>query len=244
MNLRQRALLILLNVFQNNHSLEVQGEDPWVKALCFGILKKTSQLDYLLKQFSKRSLGKKDLKLRLIIYIGLYQLLFMESKTHAAVFETVELTKKNQLNHASGFVNALLQNIVRQGFPTIPIETTYNHPLWLLSAIQKAYPEQWQMIIIANNEHPPLFLRYRDPYACVELLDPVAVEKIPGFSEGRVSIQDFAAQQAAFLLDLREGLRVLDACAAPGGKTAHILETAKVRLLAVDQVRPTVSATC
>lgn len=273
LNTRQIALQILFEVFESRHSLDqafirhtsqLTDGQAWLKALCFGILRTTSLLDSLIEQFSKKKLTKKDIKLKIIFYIGLYQLLFMETKAHAAIFETVELAKKNQLQYASGFVNALLQNVARQGkklLEELPATAHYNHPAWLLELIKKAYPQTWQQIIEENNAHPPLFIRVNHlktdradyleslkkleapiltPKVCgtdcaIEILPPVDIKLLPGFQDGEFSVQDIAAQQAAALLELRAGQVVLDACAAPGGKTGHILETAPVKLYAVDQ---------
>lgn len=267
---RQIALNILLEVFEKHHSLdqaitrftaESTESSSWIKALCFGLIRKISLLESLMIHLTKKPLSKKDLKLKLILYIGFYQLLFMETKTHAAIFETVELAKRNHLHHASGFVNAVLQIVARQGqtiLENIPKEARYNHPEWLLKLIRKAYPQEWQYIIEENNAHPPLFLRVntqkierdrycallegRHPYTkpalskvSIELLEPIDVRTLPHFAEGFVSVQDLAAQQAASLLELEPGQIVLDACAAPGGKTSHILETQSVRLYALDQ---------
>lgn len=234
----------------------------WIKSICFGVLRNASSLDYLCRTFSKKSFSPKDLKLKLIIYIGLYQILYMDTKVHAAVFETVELTKKCHLRHASGFVNALLQHVGKAGkdlLLSIPPAEKYNHPPWLLAQIKQAYPQCWHDIIQANNTHPPFFLRVnlrkikRPAYleilhaagttaqpsqlspGGIMLEKPHDVVSLPYFSEGYVSVQDLAAQQAAYLLELQDGQIVLDACAAPGGKTGHILETANVELYAIDQ---------
>lgn len=171
LNSRALSFFILLSVMENQsnidqafekHLTESARDIPWIKALCFGILRTQSILDFLIDGFSKKPLGKKDLPLKIIGYIGLYQLLFMDTKAHAAIFETVELAKQQRLQHASGFVNALLQKVARSGkviLDTIPVEATYNHPAWLIAKIKAAYPNDWQSIIAENNKHPPLFLR-------------------------------------------------------------------------------------
>src|SRR5690606_27718846 len=132
----------------------------------------------------------------------------------------------------------------------------WRHPEWWVERVRKAFPKDWQSVLKAGNMHPPMSLRpNRGKLALDEygqmldqagiswkriepgalLLDaPLAAEKVPGFSEGMVSIQDAGAQYAATLLGARDGERVLDACSAPGGKTAHILESAKLDLLALD----------
>jgi 16S rRNA (cytosine967-C5)-methyltransferase len=163
--------------------------------------------------------------------------------------------------HAKGMVNAVLRRFLRereallQKVLTQP-EARWNYPAWWIGALQQAYPDRWEAILSAGNSTPPLTLRInrrktamgsylqtladngivaREIGPCaVRLERPIPVGQIPGFAQGLVSVQDAAAQLAAPLLDLHDGMRVLDACAAPGGKTGHILESAEVDLLALD----------
>ena len=167
-----------------------------------------------------------------------------------------------EVAHARGMVNAVLRRFLRErdalaaqlaGQP----EAQWNYPAWWIDAARSAYPEQWRSLLAAGNAMPPLTLRVNcrktdvPTYlalleqhgmaarqmgpAAVRLLQPVPVQRIPGFEEGLASVQDAAAQLAAPLLDLQDGMRVLDACAAPGGKSGHLLECASVDLLALDQ---------
>jgi len=163
--------------------------------------------------------------------------------------------------HAKGMVNAVLRRFLRErdsllGQVLTQPAARWNYPDWWITTMKAAYPRDWEAILHAGNSAPPLTLRVNrrntkpdlflqtladkgvaatcvGPDA-VRLERPIPVNQIPGFAEGMVSVQDAAAQLAAPLLDVHDGMRVLDACAAPGGKTGHILECANVDLLAID----------
>jgi 16S rRNA (cytosine967-C5)-methyltransferase len=166
-----------------------------------------------------------------------------------------------EMAHAKGMVNAVLRRFLRERDALMKSVggtqmARWSYPDWWIDRMRSAYPHDWQAILEAGNAAPPLTLRVNrrkttvDDYlallssqaidaACigpdaVRLAQPVPVNRIPGFEDGLVSVQDAAAQYAASLLDLQDGMRVLDACAAPGGKSCHILESAEVELLALD----------
>ncbi len=232
--------------------------------LCYGTLRWWHRLDALLARLLDKPLRAKDADVHCLLLCGLYQLEYMEIPPHAVVSETVAVTAALKKGWAKGLVNAVLRRFQREkaelerklsGAP----EARYAHPLWLIDALKAAWPSQWQAILEANNQRPPMTLRNardhqsRDAYlnelkaAAIEaeanphspdaltLARPQDVETLPGFSEGRVSVQDAAAQLAANLLGHQPGMRVLDACAAPGGKTGHLLEICgDIELIALD----------
>jgi 16S rRNA (cytosine967-C5)-methyltransferase len=233
----------------------------FIQALCYGVIRCYCRLDFILRQLLHKPL--KDADVRALALIGLYQLGFMRVKPHAAVSETVAAMAKKP--GAKTLLNAVLRNYLR-GREQLEAQADADrtaaalHPAWLIRRIEQDWPEQAADVLAANNRHPPLTLRInvlhgsRDDYlarlaaqrvaaapvsACdsaVALEKPLPVEQLPGFAQGDVSVQDCAAQLAASLLEAQAGQRVLDICAAPGGKTAHILETQPhiKQLLAVD----------
>ena len=164
-------------------------------------------------------------------------------------------------SQARGMVNAILRRLQRERASldmalADDVVAQWNYPSWWIEAVRDAWPDDWQRILQAGNVRPPLTLRvdaarvtvqdYLQQLAshalggrqvgerAVRLDTPVPVTRIPGFAAGLVSVQDAGAQHAAALLDLQPGQRVLDACAAPGGKSGHILELAPVQLTALD----------
>ena len=240
--------------------------DPRDRALAqeiaFGTLRHLQRLDAWLDHIAARP--PRDVDVRALVLIGLYQLEFTRIPPHAGVSATVELARSLGKPWAAGFVNAALRRFAAQRDAILDIDLAATarlaHPAWLLSALERSWPEQWESIARANLERPPMTLRvnprrisrrrYLDILANdgvaagptrhsaqgVALESPRDVESVPGFGEGLVSVQDEAAQLAAPLLDAPRGSRVLDACAAPGGKTAHIVErgAGTVEVVALD----------
>lgn len=231
-----------------------------IQDLSYGVLRFYGQLNILLELLLNKPLW--DENLRCLLLVGLYQLIYSKTPSHAIVDSAVSAARDLNSNKAvRGLINAILRNFIRERVILLERATEteigrYSHPQWWINKLRVQYPHRYQAILEASNQRPPMTLRvnrrkigiaeYRNlldqngmsarPLAndALELAQPVAVEKLPGFAEGLVSVQDMGAQMAAPLLDARDGMRVLDACAAPGGKTAHLLELADVELTALD----------
>jgi 16S rRNA (cytosine967-C5)-methyltransferase len=225
-----------------------------VQSLAYGAIRWQPELDALLSLMLSRPKGELDPAVHALLLVGLHQLMHGETPEHAAVAETVEAARELGQARAAGLVNALLRRLLRERAALVEQAhrneaARWAHPQWFIDAVRRDWPPHWQAILAAGNEHPPLWLRvnarrtdaarYRERLAAagfeseacgfapeaLRLARPVDVARLPGFAEGDVSVQDAAAQLAAPLLEARAGHRVLDACAAPGGKTCHLLET-------------------
>ena len=229
-------------------------ERAFAQALCFGVIRHYYSLNFILNMLLDKQLKKKDSDIKALILIGLYQLDHMRTPAHAAVSASVESCKVLKKSWAKNLVNAVLRRYQREHdkFPeliTVNDSAKYEHPIWLIDRLKDEYPQHWQSIIKENNLQPPMSLRVntrktdRDSYlkklqaagieaqpsnlnqSGIALTHPVGIEALPDFSEGHVSVQDLAAQLAIPLLEPQAGERILDACSAPGGKLAHLLET-------------------
>lgn len=227
--------------------------------IAYGSLRHLAELRFVLRQLVPRALPESALE-RLLL-VALYQLSHTRGAPYAIVDQAVREASRYAGGKFKGLVNGALRNFQRQQAElqkkaAQDLEAGTNHPRWWVDKLKKGYPKQWLAIIEASNAHPPMTLRVNrrhgnaDAYLAelaaagieadklneqaVRLVKPMPVRELPGFTEGRVSVQDFGAQQAALRLDVADGQRVLDACAAPGGKTGHILELADVELTALD----------
>ncbi len=226
-------------------------DKAFIQALCYGVVRHFFELDFILKQLLGKPLKQKDSDIKALLLIGIYQLRHMRVKSHAAVSETVAATKHKPW--AKSLVNAVLRQYLRdsetlQAASQTDQQARHNHPDWLIALLEQCWPEQLEQILTANDTPAPMALRVnlsqgnRDDYlawlsqhgiaaqtvdfcdSAIILDQPLSVEQLPGFKEGRLSVQDVAAQLAAELLDAQAGHQVLDLCAAPGGKTCAILE--------------------
>lgn len=220
-----------------------------LQELCFGACRFYFRHQAMLRDFLPKPLKAKDADVLALLHLGIYQLLHTRIPDHAAIGATVEAAQGLKKPWAKGLINGVLRNAqrrlpeLRQAAADLP-----NHPSWLVDQVQQAWPDTWQEILAANDQRPPFTLRVncsrttREVYLgdlrnldfaaepCAFAADGVTlaqacpVTELPGFAEAAVSVQDEAAQLAADLLQLTPGLRILDACCAPGGKTCHMLE--------------------
>lgn len=228
--------------------------------LSYGTLRFYGELQAMLALLLQKPL--QDEKLQALLLVALYQLHHGKVADHTVVNQAVKAAEFNKKPWARGLVNAVLRNFLRQqealSQQISASETArYSYPQWWINQLKREYPNEWQSMLEAGNAHPPMTLRInlrktsskeyldklRDFELPVRLLGaeaivlekPVPVDRIPGFHDGMVSVQDYGAQLAAPLLDIKDGMRVLDACCAPGGKTGHMLETtADVLLTGID----------
>jgi len=230
-----------------------ENDRALLQQLCYGTMRFLPRLSCLANQLLKKPFKPQDQDLYALVLLGFYQLLEMRVPTHAAVSETVEAASQLNKEWAKGLLNALLRNLQRQQdslFEQLAEqpEFRYNHPQWMISKLQHNWPDYVEEMLQQNNQQPPMTLRINQqktsqsdylqqlhdtginatatPYSTVgiQLESAVDVSILPGFGYGFVSVQDEAAQLSATLLDLQPGQRVLDACAAPGGKLCHIIE--------------------
>lgn len=243
--------------------LKDSKDRAFVQALCYGVIRHYYSLDFLLSRLLSKPLKLKDGDIKALLMIGLYQLQHMRVKSHAAVSETVAATSHKPW--AKSLVNAILRQYLRdaealQAACAEDPQAHCNHPSWMVDLFRQDWPEHVEKLLHANDQPPPMTLRVnllqgsRNAYldqltvqgiaaqtvdcceTAIRLDQALAVEQLPNFDQGAVSVQDSAAQLAAALLDVQPGQDVLDLCAAPGGKTAAILERqpALTKLLAVD----------
>ncbi|KAB2935759.1 MAG: 16S rRNA (cytosine(967)-C(5))-methyltransferase RsmB [Candidatus Contendobacter sp.] len=236
-----------------------------LRELCYGVCRWQPELQLLLDGLLDRPLDSREPVARALLLIGLYQLRHLRIPDHAAVAETVAAARQLRKPWAASLTNAVLRSFLRRRAELLArveadAEARTAHPRWLLEWLQRDWPDDWPAIVAANNARPPFAVRVNpqrlsrndycsqlaavgkvaEPVAMVAtalaLAEPVEAAALPGFAEGWVSVQDAAAQLAAPLLAVEPGMRVLDACAAPGGKTAHLLECAPdLDLTALDQ---------
>ena len=236
------------------------------RSLCYGTLRWHYRLAAVLEALATRPPDGLPPRLRALLEMGLYQLASGETAEHAAVSETVSAARVLGFARAAGFVNAVLRRFQREREGVLhavdrDLALRTAHPRWFVEALRRDRGDTRALAALqANNEHPPLWVRVnrlrtevdaaaqalreagfeatRHPFApdALRVAPPTDVRSLPGFAEGRLSVQDAAAQLAVELLEPEPGERILDACAAPGGKTCHVLERTggKARVTALD----------
>ena len=231
--------------------------------LSYGTLRHLGRLRATLSPLLSHPIA--DPELDALLCVALYQLQHGRTSAHAVVSNAVDAAPMLRLTSAKGLVNAVLRNYLRRRDATGAIDTIagasdearYSYPQWWIDRVRADWPDAWAGILTAGNERPPLTLRVNRRrttreaaldamraagIACHPLGDdgiivdePRNVHELPGFDDGLLSVQDHGAQLAAPLLDARDGMRVLDACAAPGGKTTHILERSDCEVIALER---------
>lgn len=230
-----------------------------IQDLSYGTLRFYGQLKAVLELLLHKRL--EDERVGYLLLVALYQLQYSKATQHTVVDQAVSAARALQ-PQVGGLVNAILRNFLRQQAELLEQvassrEAKFNYPLWWITELNAQYGVLGTAILEAGNLHPPMTLRVNRRWGstadyqallaeqgmsatvivpdALYLGKPVNVDKLPGFFSGWVSVQDAGAQYAAALLDVHQGMRVLDACAAPGGKTAHILEAAEVEMVAIDK---------
>jgi len=241
-----------------DHEDRVAPDDrPLLRLLCYGALRRHWRLQFWVDSLLDRPLKPRDSVLNALLAIGLYQLSETRIPDHAVVSQTVEAARFLRRPKLAPLVNAILRRALRDRiFDTEPSKenAAHDHPQWILDALKSDWPDDWREIVAANNARAPMWLRVNPAHGAaadyvgrleeegidsellvgapqaVRLAEPRPVDTLPGFEEGHVSVQEAAAQLAApWLIDGVEG-RVLDACAAPGGKSGHLLELGRDRI--------------
>lgn len=235
-----------------------------LQQIVFGVLRDYRLLETIARRWLAKPPRRRDRLVLALILVGLFQLRSLRVPAYAAVSETVAACDALGIGRLRGLVNAVLRRYQReppsaQALEELAPAVLFSHPDWLAESLRADWPAGWPDILAANNQPGPLSLRVnpargtREGYlarlraegiqadagthadSAVVLAEPVAIERLPGFADGDVSVQDQAAQLAAPLLQAPPGARILDACAAPGGKTAHLLERyPDARVVAVD----------
>jgi 16S rRNA (cytosine967-C5)-methyltransferase len=254
-----RNLNVVLSEQKARHPQLTSQQLGAVHDLSYGTLRYGFHFDEILAQLLNKPM--QDADLRWLLLIALYQLEHTRAAPYAIVDHAVRSAAALGHPHAGGLVNAVLRNFLRKRLTLVAKANQsevgqFAFPQWWISRLRAEYPRHYAATLEACNTHPPLTLRVNrrrtnaDDYlaelvrqgiaaakigeAAIRIENPVPVDRLPGFGDGLVSVQDAGAQYAARLLDAQPGMRVLDACAAPGGKATHLLELADVELIAID----------
>jgi 16S rRNA (cytosine967-C5)-methyltransferase len=254
-----------LNSLLEKHQQELPSEQhAFLSQLCYGSLRWYLRLEFWLQKLMYKPLKGKDRDVHFMLILGLFQLAYLNKPRHAVMNETVNLSREFDKSWASGLINGVLRNFVRQqsallqdSAATLAVKTAM--PRWLCALLEQAYPQHYEQLLGCLNERAPMTLRVNSqrfktlqylkeldklgiearPSALAShaliLEQPCDVDQLPGFYQGFCSVQDEAAQLVTLFLRPKAQQSVLDACCAPGGKTAALLEVfPDLRLVAVD----------
>ena len=229
-----------------------------IKDMVYGAIRNLGRSNFYINKLVKNKIENRCLEA--LLHIVLFQITNERSNNYTLVNEAVDAAKK--IDHKkSAFINAVLRNFLRkkdelQQELNEDESAVYSYPNWWIQKVKNQYPRNWKDILVIGNQRPPLALRINlkkievNEYStvlddhginhtlvggeCLIINTPLGVDKIPGFFEGKVSVQDYGAQLAAHLIDLKNDQKVLDACSAPGGKACHMLELNSIQLLAIE----------
>ena len=232
---------------------QVEGKDKGLlQELCYGVLRHLPELEHSVRQLMKKPLVGKQRVCHFLLLVGIYQIKYTRVPDHAAVSETVAAAIKLKSPHLKGVINGVLRNYQRQSKDQnqddLPDAVIYNHPGWFIKKLQAAYPDAWQDILLANQEKPPMWLRVHQKHhsvneyleklssaeithsyideksGAIALQQAVDIHRLPGFTDGHVSIQDGAAQLHAVYLSQGRvcECRPLSGLAATHPRTPHL----------------------
>jgi 16S rRNA (cytosine967-C5)-methyltransferase len=250
-------------VFSSNKNNNIEIQESQIKALTYGSVRYLGKSRFIIKQLVKNKIENRMVEC--LIHIALYQLSQEKFNNFTIVNQAVDAAKKIDFRK-SKFVNAILRNYLRgkddlhKLLNQEPL-ARYSYQNWWINKVRDEYKIDWEEILEIGNQHPPLTLRINKRKSNIEkysktltnnslehqvisntgliVNNPLNINDIPGFYEGHISVQDYGAQIATELLDIKKGHKILDACAAPGGKTCHILESEDVNVTAleIDEIR-------
>ena len=229
-----------------------------IKDLVFGTLRSYGKTKFVINKLVKR-MPSNTLILSLL-HVALFQLISNRSNSYTVVDQAVSASNMINKRHTK-FVNGVLRSFLREKVSILDKaekidEAKYSYPIWWINLIKNEYPKSWENILDIGNSHPPLIIRVNIKKGSISnyikklekyhiehlylgmeailIKKPIPIDSLPGFKEGEVSIQDYGAQLATHLLDLKKNYNVLDACAAPGSKACHMNEIEEIKLTAVE----------